>query len=174
MPRFAPSILLTLTLTTLLTGCCARAVPEVAPQPVSATAPHPSLPWLDATDWANAVGNTNARMTIQAKVVRVGPLPPPINRAYADHIMMVELADAVDNAGQKLPYRLPVYLRSLKANVWLPAAQLQPGTAVTVQIQSWGRVARMYEGMNRSDLADLPPELMPFWGELVAPAATNP
>jgi len=104
--------------------------------------------------------------TIAGTVAGQGTAPRPGNVAYRDHILAVHLTQITrDNraGGEAI-----VYLRSMKNGELTPAAKLQIGERIRVNIRDWSEVSRQYEFINRSDLPDPALSSQPAcWGELI-------
>jgi alginate O-acetyltransferase complex protein AlgJ len=103
---------------------------------------------------------------IEGTIAAQGAAPRPGNAAYRDHILAIHLihvARASTQGGEAI-----VYFRSMKNGQLTPAASLQIGQQIRLNIRDWSEVSRQYEFINRSDLSDQSLRSEPAcWGELL-------
>ncbi|MBU4200280.1 MAG: hypothetical protein KKG09_00770 [Verrucomicrobia bacterium] len=97
-------------------------------------------------------------------------VPRPGSVPYKDHVLSLHLVDIECRAAAMTHGQAVVYMRSMRDNVWTPAARLRPGDMIEVRIRPWSDVASHYERINRTDPDD--PELQlqdPCWSEEASP-----
>ena len=106
---------------------------------------------------------------VRGKIEAVSAVPRPGTVAYKDHVMAIHLTDLEAADGRPLVETdAMVYMRSMKDNVWTPAARNRSGDIVELRLTAWFDVANRYEGINRSELDDVALQLAePCWGEIV-------
>lgn len=107
---------------------------------------------------------------IKGRISSKGPSPRPQRVAYRDHILAVHLTDVRIEGKGGDNHQAIVYLRSMIDLQLTPAASLQVGQTIRCKVWDWSAVARQYQLITRSDVADPRLRLEPAcWGELVVP-----
>ena len=114
------------------------------------------------------------RVTVEATVRAIGPVPRPGSVPYRDHIVALHLGAVEVLAGPASDSGLQavVYVRSMADNELTPAAAIRPGDRVQLTLEPWSLVAGELDGISRGELDD--PRLLaalPWWG---SPAAAAP
>lgn len=105
---------------------------------------------------------------ITGRISSKGPSPRPQRVAYRDHILAVHLTDVRIEGKAGANHQAMVYLRSMIDLQLTPAASLQAGQTIRCRVRDWSAVARQYQLITRSDVADPQLRLEPAcWGELV-------
>lgn len=107
---------------------------------------------------------------ITGRISSKGPSPRPQRVAYRDHILAVHLTDVRIEGKAGANHQAMVYLRSMIDLQLTPAASLQVGQTIRCKVRDWSAVARQYQLITRSDVADPQLRVEPAcWGELVVP-----
>jgi alginate O-acetyltransferase complex protein AlgJ len=132
--------------------------------PISPSPYHPIADFI--------VPPTGQSWQVTGRITAATPVPRPGSVAYRDHIRAIHLTDITIESPTPPPITTPnlqaiVYLRSMTDNQLTPAAALQPGQQIRLQLRDWADVSRQYDFIHRTDLpsADAEPH-PPCWGEL--------
>lgn len=111
---------------------------------------------------------TGQTWNIEGTLTEKGAAPRPGNVAYRDHILAVRLVNVSINQRAIPGGEVIVYLRSMSEGKLTPAATLQIGQQVRMNVRDWSEVSRRFEFMNRSDLPEVELRAEPAcWGELL-------
>jgi len=102
-------------------------------------------------------------------VVRaISTVPRPGSVPYRDHVVSMHLVDITSVDNPESFAQAVVFMQSMNNNVWTRAARLRPGDEIKLTMSSWSDVARVKDGLNRSELDSLDLQLQePIWGELL-------
>lgn len=107
-----------------------------------------------------------ATWTARGVLKDISPAPRPGSVPYKDHVLSMHLVDIECRNAALTNGQAVVYLRSMRDNVWTPAARLRPGDAIEVRLRPWSDVASRYDGINRTEPDDPALQLQePCWGE---------
>lgn len=105
------------------------------------------------------------KLWVQGVVREVAPTPRPGTVPYRDHVTAVHLAALEYDDAAVVGSQALVYLLSMRDNQWTPAARLQPGDTVTVELRDWSDMAAHKAGLNRTELDRAELQLVsPCWG----------
>ncbi len=110
---------------------------------------------------------------VRARVAAVGVMPAPGTVPYREALLAVHLeADrpaAGADADAGVPSSFVVYLWGMRDNRWTSAAQLRPGTEISLRLTLWREAEKAVGRFARAELDDpdfLLVELPTFFGEL--------
>lgn len=112
--------------------------------------------------------NSGQEIEVIGTIESVSPAPRPGTVPYQDHIIALHLID-IEGAtlAKQQELHAVVYLWSMRANAWTPAARLRPGDRIRLSLKSWSDVSAQCEKFNRTELDDPALQLEePVWGEL--------
>ena len=104
---------------------------------------------------------------VSGRIREIAPIPRPGTVPYADHITAVHLVDLASGRAGVSGGEAVVYLWGMREHVLQEAAQFRVGDTISVRLRPWSDVANLYEGINRSELANEDVQFQePAWGEV--------